>query len=71
MRQLLLFRTTRAVIKAERLLRRNTMYCKTIPVPRTISSECGMALEIKAEELESCVALLTDDEISCSPVTVE
>lgn len=70
MRHLLLFSTTRAVIKAERLLRRNALSCKTIPVPRSISSECGMAVEINADDRERCVALLADEGIDCSPVTV-
>lgn len=48
-RILFLFENTRAVIKAEKLCRENGIHCKIIPVPREISSECGMALEINNE----------------------
>ena len=45
-RHLVLFKSTRAVIKAERLGKKNGIRCSIIPVPRTISSECGMAIEV-------------------------
>ena len=48
---LALFQSTRAVIKAERLCEQNNIRCKVIPVPRDLSSECGMALEIPDEDI--------------------
>jgi hypothetical protein len=69
-RHLLLFRSTRAVIKAERLLRGHDLSCKVIPVPRTISSECGMAIEIRSQEREQIITLLAEAEISCTPVSL-
>ena len=58
MRLLILFHSTRDVIRAERMCRENAMKCKAIPVPRGISSECGIALEITAEEKKSIVEFL-------------
>lgn len=49
-RYLALFTSTRAVIQAERLCNKNNLTCRVIPVPRSISSECGMALEIADNE---------------------
>ncbi len=45
-RQFLLLENTRAVIQAENRLKELNIPCRVMPVPRTISSECGMCLEI-------------------------
>lgn len=50
MNVLLIFTSTRAVIKAEECLRGNGIDCRVVPVPKEISSECGMAL-LLAEEV--------------------
>jgi hypothetical protein len=71
MRHLLLFQSTRAVIKAERIFRKNGLYCKVIPVPRTISSECGMAIEIKPEDREKAESLCAGEEIICTHTPVK
>lgn len=44
---LFLFESTHAVMKAERICIKNDVYYKIVPVPRSISSQCGMALEVK------------------------
>lgn len=51
-RTLVLFQNTRSVIKAERICIEANIKCKVIPVPREISSECGMAIEIDPTSLE-------------------
>ena len=40
-----IFDSTRSVIRAERLCRGGGLEVKVIPVPRSISPKCGMALE--------------------------
>jgi hypothetical protein len=40
-----LFSTTRACIKTEKLCKQNSIICKVVPVPRELSSECGIAIE--------------------------
>jgi selenide,water dikinase len=52
MNVILLFSSTRAVIKAEEHLRNNGVTCQVVPAPKEIPSECGMALSV-AEELRS------------------
>ncbi|HLV31167.1 MAG TPA: DUF3343 domain-containing protein [Chitinispirillaceae bacterium] len=51
MKPVILFKTTRDAVRAQRLCKRNDISCKVIPVPRDISSECGMALEIDKNDL--------------------
>jgi hypothetical protein len=59
-RLLLLFDATRAVIRAEKLCRQNGVSCKIIPVPKKISPECGMSIEIKEEDRGRVAALLDE-----------
>jgi selenide, water dikinase len=49
MKVFLIFTSTRAVIKAEECLRSNGVDCQVVPVPKEISSECGMALSLDEE----------------------
>lgn len=46
---LYLFESTHTVIKAEKLCQNNNIKYKIIPVPRSISPKCGMAIEISDE----------------------
>lgn len=57
---LLLFKSTRAVIRAEKLFRQHHIPCRVIPVPREISSECGMSLQIRKEYESEALSILGD-----------
>ena len=57
---LLLFISTRAVIKAEQCLRSHDLDCQIIPVPKAISTECGMAISIAATLRERAEGLLQE-----------
>ncbi|MBN2616851.1 MAG: DUF3343 domain-containing protein [Spirochaetales bacterium] len=46
---LYLFKNTRSVVKAQNELVKNRLKCLILPVPRNISSECGMCIETLAE----------------------
>lgn len=35
---------------AERLCQKGNIYCQAIPVPRHLTSDCGIALEINADD---------------------
>lgn len=55
---ILLFDSTRNVIHAERACRACGIAVEIVPVPRTLSSECGMALEVsKADQEAACNAI--------------
>ncbi len=58
-RQFLLFENTRAVIQAEAQLKAAAVACRVMPVPRAISSECGMCLELTDYDSDSVPASLT------------
>ena len=47
---IILFESTHSVIKAERLCRKAGIACQAIPVPRTITSDCAIALEINEKD---------------------
>lgn len=44
-----IFDSTRSVIRAERVCRTAGFEVRVIPVPRSISPKCGMALEVETE----------------------
>ena len=54
-----LFLSVSHALKAERLLKKEEIPNKLIPVPRHISSECGVCLRIAAEKVTPVRALLT------------
>ncbi|NLG16401.1 MAG: DUF3343 domain-containing protein [Fibrobacter sp.] len=66
MKLVAIFRSTRDTIKADRLCRENGLSCKVIPVPKEISSECGVALEFSTEDEEKASALLTKESVRYS-----
>ena len=53
-RSFLLMSSMRFAIKAEKFCREQGITCEVVPVPRQISSECGMCIEVdpgKAEQV--------------------
>lgn len=46
-----LFKSAREVIKADHACRNAGIHATVVPVPQTLSSECGMCLVIPSEEL--------------------
>ena len=45
-------------MKAESILKKKGMDYKTIPVPRSISSDCGISIRFKKEDYEEIKSLL-------------
>jgi hypothetical protein len=60
---LALFESTHAVIKAERLCIEQGLACRAIAVPRSISSNCGIALEINEELMNTVADILYRNDI--------
>jgi hypothetical protein len=54
----ILVRSTGHALKAERILQRRGISYKLIPVPRHISSNCGVCLRVEAADLEEVRRLL-------------
>ncbi|MFC1961567.1 DUF3343 domain-containing protein [Chloroflexota bacterium] len=53
-----LFYTTSAVMRAEKLLIKERYSIKLIPTPRQFSSDCGIALRFDWSQLESVKSVL-------------
>ncbi len=64
MKCILLFRSVHHVIKAEKLLKGKGIKVEIIPVPREISSDCGVAIELSVELKEEALNLLEGNHVS-------
>lgn len=60
---LFLFENTHSVISAEKACVENGLKCRIIPVPRSISSQCGMAIEADSGNETSISGILTEKRI--------
>jgi hypothetical protein len=56
--------TIHYVIKGEKILKNAGLPIDIIPVPRKISSDCGMALEFSCRDKERVEQLLADQEVN-------
>ena len=65
-RLLVLFESTHAAIKAERLCLGMSIPCKVIAVPREISSSCGIALELRKDEEAAVTELFSVNKVQFS-----
>lgn len=65
---LLLFQNIRKVILAEGVLASSGIAVTVRPVPTNISSECGMCLEVNANEKCQWEAILKDNDIHFTQV---
>lgn len=61
---LFLFESTHAVIKAEKVCINSDVEYKIITVPRSISSQCGMSIEIDNKLEEKLSNLLENNKIN-------
>ena len=57
-RSFLLMSSMRYAIKAEKFCREQNVSCEVVPVPRQISSECGMCLEVDNARAEQVLSQL-------------
>lgn len=64
--EIVLFNNVRTVIKAEKLIRNKHFMCQVRPVPTTITSECGMCLEIDSNEKDSIIKILSTNNFEFS-----
>ncbi|MBS1170472.1 MAG: putative cytosolic protein [Burkholderiaceae bacterium] len=54
----ILFHTSNHAFRAEKVLKERGLSCKLVPVPRHLSSECGVCLRIERELLDSVKPVL-------------
>jgi len=53
----LAFDSIHDVIKAEKIIVRHEIWCDLIPTPRELSSDCGMSIECRREDLSDLESL--------------
>ena len=59
----ILFFTSNHAFRAEKLLKRDDIPCKLVPVPRQFSSECGVCLRIEQGVQTQAERLLTATQV--------
>ena len=63
------FPSTHLALRAERAAQEAGIPVRMIPVPRQISADCNMGMEIPLDQGGSLTALLTSEGIECDFVT--
>jgi len=58
-----IFYSTSAAIRAESLAKRNKLMVKLIPVPRNLSSDCGICLQFNNEDKQRMKEILVERKI--------
>ena len=59
----ILFHTTSAVMRAEKLLKKQGYATKLIPTPRELSSDCGIALRFEYNRYDAVKSVLESAKI--------
>lgn len=67
----ILFPSIHDVVAAERRLRAASLWCDMVPTPRQLSSDCGMSLACRCEDLEAIRGALLGSPIEVSGIYQE
>lgn len=59
----ILFYTSNHAFRAEKLLKARNIACKLVPVPRHLSSECGVCLRIDSAERDAVLPILAASQV--------
>ena len=65
-----LFHTSSAAFRAEKLLLKHGLQAKLIPTPREYSSDCGIALRFDANQSEQVKTLLSSAHVDFASLHV-
>ena len=63
-----LFHTSNHAFRAEKLVSAQGLACRLVPVPRHLSSDCGVCLRIAAAARDSVVDVLTNSKVEIAGV---
>jgi hypothetical protein len=61
---ILLFDSIHHVIAAEDVFHASNLWCDLVPVPRELSSNCGMALAFRVQEIDTARRILAEGQIA-------
>ena len=59
----ILFPTSAHVMRAEKLIKRAGFWCRLIPVPRHMSSDCGVCLVLQASDTAAARGILDEGRV--------
>jgi hypothetical protein len=62
--------STSQAIQIEKILNQRNISCKLIPVPRHLSSDCGVCVRIMKQDVESIKTILMDRQIGYQSIEV-
>lgn len=63
-----LFYTTSAVMRAEKILEKGNLAVKLIPTPRELSSDCGIALRFNWDQMKQVKTLLDEAQVESAGI---
>jgi hypothetical protein len=66
-----IFNSIHRVMKAEKLLKERRIPILLIPIPRTLKSDCGLALRYDAIDLQAVESVLAEEELMPEEVYVK
>jgi hypothetical protein len=64
----ILFHTSNHAFRAEKVLKNSGISCKLVPVPRHLSSECGVCLRIEQSMQEAAVPILKTSHVEINEI---
>jgi hypothetical protein len=64
----ILFYTSNHAFRAEKVLKDSDISCKLVPVPRHLSSECGVCLLIEQSMQEAAMPILKTSHVEISAI---
>jgi len=64
MRCAALLKNIHQVMKAEDVLHGAKLFCDLVPVPRDIGSDCGMAVVVECDAVDTTLAMLADVDLN-------
>lgn len=63
-KRIILFNSTHQALKTEDRLRENGIVFEVVPLPKELSADCGLALEVDAADLEVIETIIKSSSIS-------
>jgi hypothetical protein len=70
MKTIITFQSTHQVLKTEKLLQKEGVDFDIIPVPKEISSDCGMAIRVEMESIKRIEGILEKNTIVYKTYTI-
>ncbi len=64
----LLLQATSHAMRVEKVLRTAGLACKLIPVPRHISSDCGVCIRVRYQDLEAALRAVEAAEVEIAAI---